>query len=87
MDMDPAELGGVEWVSEFCPVKGSSRQSLEAMLKSQLHWDLNRRPYASNAGALPIEIIRLIAITTAARRTHKYETAIRGSRRAENRRH
>ena len=26
MDMDPAELGGVEWVSEFCPVKGSSRE-------------------------------------------------------------
>ena len=24
MDMDPAERGGVEWVSEFCPVKGSS---------------------------------------------------------------
>ena len=23
MDMDPAERGGVEWVSEFCPVKGS----------------------------------------------------------------
>ena len=22
--MDPAERGGVEWVSEFCPVKGSS---------------------------------------------------------------
>ena len=21
--MDPAERGGVEWVSEFCPVKGS----------------------------------------------------------------
>ena len=27
MDMDPAERGGVEWVSEFCPVKGSSLQS------------------------------------------------------------
>ena len=25
MDMDPAERGGVEWVSEFCPVKGSRR--------------------------------------------------------------
>ena len=24
MDMDPAERGGVEWVSEFCPVTGSS---------------------------------------------------------------
>ena len=24
MDMDPAERGGVEWVSEFCPVKGSN---------------------------------------------------------------
>ena len=24
MDMDPAERGGVEWVSDFCPVKGSS---------------------------------------------------------------
>ena len=24
MDMDPAERGGVEWVPEFCPVKGSS---------------------------------------------------------------
>ena len=24
MDMDPAERGGVEWVSEFCPVKDSS---------------------------------------------------------------
>ena len=23
MDMDPAERGGVEWVSEFYPVKGS----------------------------------------------------------------
>ena len=23
MDMDAAERGGVEWVSEFCPVKGS----------------------------------------------------------------
>ena len=26
MDMDPAERGGVEWVSEFCPVKGSIDQ-------------------------------------------------------------
>ena len=25
MDMDPAERGGVEWVSEFCPVKGSTK--------------------------------------------------------------
>ena len=25
MDMDPAERGGVEWVSEFCPVKGSTQ--------------------------------------------------------------
>ena len=24
MDMDPAERGGVVWVSEFSPVKGSS---------------------------------------------------------------
>ena len=24
MDMDPAERGGVEWVSEICPVKGSN---------------------------------------------------------------
>ena len=24
MDMDPAERSGVEWVSEFCPVKGST---------------------------------------------------------------
>ena len=24
MDMDLAELGGVEWVSKFCPVKGST---------------------------------------------------------------
>ena len=24
MDMDPAERGGVEWVSEFCPVKSST---------------------------------------------------------------
>ena len=24
MDMDPAERGGVEWVSEICSVKGSS---------------------------------------------------------------
>ena len=24
MGMDLAEWGGVEWVSEFCPVKGSS---------------------------------------------------------------
>ena len=24
MDMDLAERGGVEWVPEFCPVKGSS---------------------------------------------------------------
>ena len=24
MDTDPAERGGMEWVSEFCPVKGSS---------------------------------------------------------------
>ena len=28
MDMDPAERGGVEWVSEFCPVKGSIRHPL-----------------------------------------------------------
>ena len=27
MDVDPAEWGGVEWVSEFCPVKGSSRRA------------------------------------------------------------
>ena len=27
MDMDLAERGGVEWVSEICPVKGSSRAS------------------------------------------------------------
>ena len=26
MDMDPAERGGVEWVSEFCPVKGSTSE-------------------------------------------------------------
>ena len=26
MDMDPAERGGVEWVSEFFPVKGSSHR-------------------------------------------------------------
>ena len=25
MDMDPAERGGVEWASEFCPVKGSTQ--------------------------------------------------------------
>ena len=24
MDMDPAEMGGVEWVSVICPVKGST---------------------------------------------------------------
>ena len=24
MDMEAAERGGVEWVSEFCPVKGST---------------------------------------------------------------
>ena len=24
MDMDPAERGGVEWVSDCCPVKGST---------------------------------------------------------------
>ena len=28
MDMDPAERGGVEWVSEFCPVKGSTPDSV-----------------------------------------------------------
>ena len=27
MDMDPAERGGVEWVSAFCPVKGSRSQT------------------------------------------------------------
>ena len=27
MDMDPAERGRVEWVSEFCPVKGSIRHA------------------------------------------------------------
>ena len=25
MDMDPAERGEVEWVSEFCPMKGFTR--------------------------------------------------------------
>ena len=30
MDMDPAERGGVEWVSEFCPVKGSKFRPVPA---------------------------------------------------------
>ena len=29
MDMDPAKRGGVEWASEFCPVKGSSPRTQE----------------------------------------------------------
>ena len=29
MDMDPTEQGGVEWVSEFCPVKGSNAGGTE----------------------------------------------------------
>ena len=32
MDMDPAERGGVEWVSEFGPVKGSNGPSLSYIL-------------------------------------------------------
>ena len=27
MDMDLAERSGVEWVSEFCPVKGSMKNN------------------------------------------------------------
>ena len=36
MDMDPAERGGVEWVSEFCPVKGSTHYD---RLKQQMIHD------------------------------------------------
>ena len=36
MDMDPAERGGVEWVSEFCSVKGSTH-----------HWEDPVRPRGS----------------------------------------
>ena len=38
MDMDPAERGGVEWVSEFCPVKGSSPNALKSSNFSNSKW-------------------------------------------------
>ena len=42
MDMDPAERGGVEWVSEFCPVKGSSSlYRPPSKLASELDRDLD----------------------------------------------
>ena len=48
MDMDPAERGGVEWVSEFCPVKGSS-----SYIKKTLGNLTQDRSGAGNAASAP----------------------------------
>ena len=44
MDMDPAERGGVEWVSEFCPVKGSNLDVLRCISIFSFYSDF----YATN---------------------------------------
>ena len=35
MDTDPAERGGVEWVSEFCPVKGSTLGAFQHLCRDR----------------------------------------------------
>ena len=47
MDMDLAKRGGEEWVSKFCPVKGSSPESRWRAAQSRLAGDPEVATHAS----------------------------------------